>query len=382
MSAIDQFSSLVSTLYEAAEDSRQWTRFVEEYYTAMDSTRGVLCARAPQPGMTKVFLEGYTESEKRDYSDYYFQHDEVLTAGLHSIEKSSHWMGPLEEIYPFKAMEASEIYNDYYSELGMHYASCVMVGATGPYTALGMAAWRSKKDGAFSAEQLKLTELLTPHLKQAFSLSYKLNMLGAEAQALRAGLDGASVAAIALRANGHIVAVSPPAEVLLNRKEVLVRRGSRISAVDAAKDGELQRLIDLATRTSDIDLLAIGGRSIQPGGAMLLPHPSRPLAFQVQVFPVRASATIWGSSPAVLIFLSDPGATLPSRAQTLKDLYQLSPLETRLAELFLQGIELKQAAERLKLTYENTRFHLRQVFRKTGTTRQTELLRLLLALPA
>jgi hypothetical protein len=143
MSAIDQFSSLVSTLYEAAEDSRQWTRFVEEYYTAMDSTRGVLCARAPQPGMTKVFLEGYTESEKRDYSDYYFQHDEVLTAGLHSIEKSSHWMGPLEEIYPFKAMEASEIYNDYYSELGMHYASCVMVGATGPYTALGMAAFEA-----------------------------------------------------------------------------------------------------------------------------------------------------------------------------------------------------------------------------------------------
>ncbi len=382
MSAIDQFSSLISTLYEAAEDSQQWSRFVGQFYKAMDSTRGVLCARASQPGMTMVFLEGYTESEKRDYSEYFFQHDEVLTAGLHSVEKSSHWIGPLEEIYPYKALESSEIYNDYYRELGMHYAGCAMVGPTGPYSALGMAAWRSKKDGAFSADQLKLMELLTPHVKQAFFLHSKLHTLGAEAQAFGAALDTASVAVIALRADGHILAASPPAETLLNRKDVLIRRGGRLNAMDAERNGTLQKLIALAARTGGIDIIGPGSSSIQPGGAMLLPHAGRSLALQVQVLPVRASATSWGLKPAVLVFVSDPGAALPSRSQTLKNLYQLSPLETRLTELFLQGVELKQAADHLTLTYENTRFHLKQIFRKTGTTRQTELLRLLLALPA
>ena len=115
---------------------------------------------------------------------------------------------------------------------------------------------------------------------------------------------------------------------------------------------------------------------------MLLPQAGKALALQIQVLPLRASETSWGLNPAVLVFVSDPAASLPSRSQTLKDLYQLSPLETRLAELFLQGVELKQAAENLKLTYENTRFHLKQIFRKTGTNRQTDLLRLLMALPA
>ena len=382
MSAIDQFSSLVSTLYEAAEDSQHWNRFVGQFYTAMDGTRGVLSARAQQPEMTKVFLEGYTEREKRDYADYYFQHDEVLAAGLQSIEKSSHWIGPLEEICSYKRLAVSEIYNDYYRVLGMHYASCVMVGATGPYSALGMAAWRPKKDGPFSAEQLKLVELLTPHLKQAFSLSSKLNMLGMEAQTFRAALDSASVAVFALRADGHILTASLPAEALLTRKDTLIRRGGRLKAVDAGRNGTLQKLIDVAARTSGIDLVGPGGTSVQPGGAMLLPQAGKALALQIQVLPLRASETSWGLNPAVLVFVSDPAASLPSRSQTLKDLYQLSPLETRLAELFLQGVELKQAAENLKLTYENTRFHLKQIFRKTGTNRQTDLLRLLMALPA
>ncbi len=375
MHAVDRFSSLVAVLYEAAADPQHWSRFVAEFYSAMDSTRGVLCARAPEAAKTNVHLEGYSESEKRNYAEYYFQFDEVLAAGLQSVANQSHWTGSLEEIYSYKRMEASEIYNDYYRDLDMHYASCAMVGATGPYTALGLAAWRSKKDGPFSPEQHHLVELLTPHLKRAFYLQSTLAALDMEACALRAALEATAAAVFALRADGHILAASAGAEAVLTRNDLLMRFGGRLVAMDAGRNATLQELINTAARVSGIELTGAGGSSIQPGGAMLMPGPGDQHPLQIQVLPARVNSWDLNAGPAVLVFLADPGASLPSRSQLLRELYHLTPLESRLADLFLEGKELKHAADHLKLTYENTRFHLKQIFRKTKTTRQTDLLR-------
>lgn len=382
MPAIEEFSSLVATLYEAAADPQQWNRFVVQFYSAMDSTRGVLTATADDPALTKVFLEGYTDSERQDYADYYFQHDEVLRAGLRSILKRSHWTGPLEEIYSYKRLESTEIYNDYYRALDMHYASCVMVGATGPYLALGMAAWRPKEAGPFSPEQLRLVELLTPHLKKAFSLQAQLSAAKMEARMFHAALDAAAVAVTALAADGQILAASLPAEQMMREADVLLRRGGRLIASDPRKNAVLGMLIDRAARVSGVDLVGTGGSSVIPGGSTLLPVPGKIHGYQVQVLPVRATSAGSGRSPAVLVFVADPGTLMRDRSQVLKDLYNLSPHELRLSAQFLRGKELKQAADEMKLTYETTRFHLKQIFRKTNTSRQTELLRLLLAIPA
>ncbi len=115
---------------------------------------------------------------------------------------------------------------------------------------------------------------------------------------------------------------------------------------------------------------------------MMLPCPGARPGLQVQVMPARPSSEHWGECTAVLVFVADPDAATPSRAVVLAELYGLTPLEARLADLFLSGKELKEAANALKLTYDTTRFHLKQIFRKTGTTRQIDLLRLLLSIPA
>ena len=124
------------------------------------------------------------------------------------------------------------------------------------------------------------------------------------------------------------------------------------------------------------------GIPVTPGGSFLLPVAGRSLALQVQVQPARSGAAAAQGGCAVLVFVADPGAAPPSRTHVVQELYQLTPIEARLANLFLQGKELREAADELKLSYAGTRFHLKQIFRKTNTTRQTELLRLLLAIPA
>ena len=380
MPALEQFSSLVASLYEAAANPQRWEHFVDSFYIAMQASRGVMTAVASQSDLGKVVLRGYTESEMRDYSDYYWQHDLVLSAGPEKMATSTQWSGRVEEIISYRTLEASEIYNDYYRNLDMHHASCLMIGETGPYSTLGLAAWRPAAVGSFNAEELHLVELLAPHRKQAFLLHAKLTALHVKSMAIESALDVTGSAVIALHSDGRLLSASSPAERLLH-KGVLTLKAGRLHIPNASGDQKLQHLIDGALCTAQMNVKKQGSTLPRANSAMLLALGSEASPLQLQVLPLRLDLGMSDYMPAVLVFIADPHAVVPDRMSVLQELYSLSPIEARLADLFLQGQELKQAGDALKLTYVNTRFHMKQIFRKTNTKRQTELMRLLLAIP-
>lgn len=69
----------------------------------------------------------------------------------------------------------------------------------------------------------------------------------------------------------------------------------------------------------------------------------------------------------------------PHLLKTVKlsaELFQLSPAEHRLAELLAQGLTLEGCAVRLNVSINTVRTQLRALFRKTGTTRQVQLINL------
>ena len=107
--------------------------------------------------------------------------------------------------------------------------------------------------------------------------------------------------------------------------------------------------------------------------------PFRPV--QVIVTPFCSGSLLSDPEATALIQICDPSATPRSRAAILKALYALSPTEARLADLLLQGHEVSAAAELLGTTLATARFHLKRVLAKTGSRRQTELMRLMLSLP-
>jgi DNA-binding CsgD family transcriptional regulator len=63
-------------------------------------------------------------------------------------------------------------------------------------------------------------------------------------------------------------------------------------------------------------------------------------------------------------------------------LYGLSRAEARVAALLGQGMRLEEVGQALGLTYETVRKHLKQIFAKTATDRQAELVRTLSLGPA
>ncbi|RYD25672.1 MAG: PAS domain-containing protein, partial [Lysobacteraceae bacterium] len=84
------------------------------------------------------------------------------------------------------------------------------------------------------------------------------------------------------------------------------------------------------------------------------------------------------SDCAAIIYIVDPDQELQKLIEPVCKFYHLSPAETRLACLLAQGQSLAEAAERLHLQEQTARSYLKQIFWKTNTNRQVELVRVLL----
>jgi DNA-binding CsgD family transcriptional regulator len=164
--------------------------------------------------------------------------------------------------------------------------------------------------------------------------------------------------------------------------EALLQAGDGIRSVNdrlaCARPSEHNALVALLSAT-----VACGVHSAAAAGGSLQVHrrePSPPLTLSVSPF----HSTLPGRSAplAALVFLIDASAPVRSRAATMRAIYGLTPTESRIADLLLQGMEIRGISGHLGTTLETARFHVKRILTKTGSRRQSELVRRMLALPS
>ena len=79
------------------------------------------------------------------------------------------------------------------------------------------------------------------------------------------------------------------------------------------------------------------------------------------------------------VFIRDPERKSQASSELLRQLFGFTPAEATLALLLANGLTLDEAADELHIRKNTIRAHLRSIFTKTGVTRQTTLVRLLLS---
>ena len=82
--------------------------------------------------------------------------------------------------------------------------------------------------------------------------------------------------------------------------------------------------------------------------------------------------------PSVAVFISDPDQVSLAPAQVIGRLFGFTPAEAALAMLLANGLTLDEASAELGVSRNTTRTHLRSLFARTGVSRQTMLVRLIL----
>ncbi len=129
----------------------------------------------------------------------------------------------------------------------------------------------------------------------------------------------------------------------------------------------VDRIVDpkRGTLTADNDVFALSRPSLLP-------------SFSAMVAPINSRGEEIGE-PFAVIFLSDPHRRNDFDPARLERFYGLTPAEAQLTALLVQGLRLEEAAEKLNVSLNTVRSHLRQIFTKTGTNRQSEVVRIILS---
>ena len=118
------------------------------------------------------------------------------------------------------------------------------------------------------------------------------------------------------------------------------------------------------------------------GGLVRAQRPSQRAPYLVLVSPLPSSDNLLPNAHGGILFVvHDPGRALGSAAQRIARLLHLPLGAAKVVAAIVEGIELKDYAERAGISMNTVKFHLKTAFERTETRSQTDLVcRALLAL--
>lgn len=129
---------------------------------------------------------------------------------------------------------------------------------------------------------------------------------------------------------------------------------------------DLHRLLTAAAQ-GDLETLGDGVLAVQR------PDGGRPLCLAISRLKEGAPAN------HAIIFISDPDSTAVISTQSIAQLFGLTGAEAKLTRALALGDALQDAAVQSNVTLSTARTYLKQIFQKTDTNRQSELIRLVLS---
>ncbi len=233
-------------------------------------------------------------------------------------------------------------------------------------------ALRRKDDSPLAGEHAETLDAILPFLRRAFLVAYRLESGERRNAMLVRAIEHSTTGITLLEAHGQIVYTNQAAREILTQDDGLFAEGGRLRASRKADDDALQDLVRRAAGS-------IPDHQPLIGGIIAVPRRSGQAPYTVAAVPVRLEPTALRNDEAVAtVFLSDPTALHDISDTHIRRIYRLTPKEAQLAVLLTRGATVAAAATELGMAEKTARIHLQGLFRKTGTRRQVDLVRVLL----
>jgi DNA-binding CsgD family transcriptional regulator len=170
--------------------------------------------------------------------------------------------------------------------------------------------------------------------------------------------------------DGSVIQTNRAAERILQRGDGLVIRNGKLGALHAIDSARLEAFIAAAAMEQKT------GAAI---GRMRIRRHDGQLPYILTVAPLGTDLSVYGR-PLAMVVLADPDRQSPSE-RDLAAFFGLSPAESRLAVALLAGKKLGEVARDFGVQITTLRTQLSSILRKTGVTRQVDLIRLLSNVP-
>lgn len=365
----ERILAVIESLYEAALDETLWLRALQALteYTGSQAATFWTLDSSPQPTLPSLITFNFDPAFMREYLDGMVPEDPTVQYLV------SHPNQPIVHDGLF-ITEREKDRLSYYDWHGRHSDTRFrMVGQIHPAGGIqaGVALHRTRRAGRYERRDLERFAFIHRHLARALAIGSRVGSLGALQQCTESVLDSNPAAILFLNAERRIVYANRSGEALRSASDGIRLVNDRIAIARRAEQARLDALIGSIVR---------GTRSIMArGGLMRVMRHSGKRPYAVLVTPATSNFSMLSAlRPSVLIVITDPNAISPLPKDRLRSAFLLTDAEAQLAALIAGGDDLRFAAAKLGIRYGTARVRLAQIFQKTDTRRQGELVRVLL----
>lgn len=359
---------VLGAIYDGPLESPPWQTALQRMRDSMRAAHVTLMLRPPGPGSSGVMINTGSVDEQAvvSYETHFFAMDPFVRLQEGEVVTAEELIG--------KQWLQSAIYQEYLKPLDIRH----LLGAD-IYTPEGiecrLRVTRAHDAKPFTAVDKALVRFLLPHLKRSIQLHAKLDFLECERQLFAGTVNRLLLGIVSLSNNGSIIEMNQEARRILAEKDGIWLSGNNLCVENSQESRELQNMIRHAlsgTAASD-------GPAVAEAMSVTRPSGRAKVGVLVRTVPMATWSESSKARPAVAIFLRDPesNAAQPSH-ELVRRLFGLTRMEAALALLLAEGATLDEAAEKMNVRRNTARTHLRSIFCKTGVTRQTMLVRLLL----
>jgi DNA-binding CsgD family transcriptional regulator len=369
MSGDAQVLKVIEALYDAATDEALWPRALKELSEVTSSQAATFWVLdgSDQPrlptfsyiNLDPAFVQDYLKNVAHldPTVQYLVKHPQqpIVHDGLVINERE-------KDRHPYYDWHGR------YSDLRFR-----LVGQVCPAPAVhaGVALHRTRNAGRYEPYDIEVFSTLYRHLERALAIGFRLGSLGTLQRCTAELLDRNAASVILLDTRKRVVYANRAAEGLCLAGDGIRLSANGVVAQSKRDNDRMQELVD--------DVLthqALRGY----GGSMRLARPSGRRPFAVLVSPLSTKyAVLTTARPAVCIVITDPESKHPLPSHRFKAAFGLTEAEARMAALLAAGENLRDTAARLNITYGTARARLAEIFQKTETRRQGELIKVLLA---
>jgi DNA-binding CsgD family transcriptional regulator/PAS domain-containing protein len=236
-----------------------------------------------------------------------------------------------------------------------------------------LSAARSSVQQRYRERDRQLIKLLSPHLCQALAISDAIDLTTVTSERLEQTVDALAAGVFLTDRGGRIVYMNRSAERQINTGNALQVVNRRLSATDQKANVALARALSARACTD--------ATASPTGLALALPDGSG-AGYLASVLPLDGGARTELMAPyraSAGVFVQDPMVAPRTESEAFARLYGLTGAELKVLLTLAPGLTAKEAAKILGVREPTIKTHLQRIYEKTGMSRQTELVRLLLS---
>jgi DNA-binding CsgD family transcriptional regulator/PAS domain-containing protein len=236
---------------------------------------------------------------------------------------------------------------------------------------------RTTEQGRFKPNDLARLERVIPHLARALKMNRSLAMVSVQDSVLRATLNKMPESMAIVDEHGAVLFMNAAAEEIFKAGDGLRILNGRITAERPADAREL-----LSQITQTCQAAAAAQSALRAFLSISRGSLKRPFGVVVRSLGGFSGRVFNHAGLAALLLISDMDSRAVPQLKAVRQMFGLSDAEARVAVSLAAGKSAEEIAGETQRSKNTVRVQTQAILEKTGTSRQAELVGLLLSMPA